>query len=158
MSRGLDELLRAGLIFPVKVDLGPRRMPHRILYVSKDFGEWATTLSSDRRSKALQSERDELNTIFGEFIAGKKLANVLLDVNPPAGEGIKKLKTTSFRLWGWAHASQTLVLVLGARKADLASKAIREGSMGRRARDLRNAMGVREVASGTWYELFPARD
>lgn len=156
MSRTLDELVRVGLVRLWAGDLGPRRMPNRRLYLSKEFEAWAEELSTEKPSGRLLAERVELDAVLAEFVAGRPLSNVILDVNPPAGEGIKKLKTQRFRLWGWAPAAQTLVLVLGARKDDIVRRVILEKDLGKQALALRNGMGVNESAKGHWSELFRA--
>lgn len=155
MSRTLDELLRSGEIEQVRVDLGPRRQSNRRLFVTKAVKEWINGLSNERLGGRLQSERDEIEAIFAEFIAGRPLTYIC-DVNPPAGEGIKKLKTYRFRLWGWAHQRQTFVINLACTKDDLKAKIIHERSMGKKALAIRNSLGVISSAKGNWSELFPS--
>lgn len=112
---------------------------------------------SRQPGSALLSEWHELEAIFAEFVAGRPLPNVIIEVNPPAGEGIKKLKTQRFRLWGWAAAAQTLVLVAGVHKSAIKSQGLREGDFGRRALSIRNELAVFEFAKGHWSELFSSQ-
>lgn len=106
------------------------------------------------QASALLSEHVELGTFFGEFIAGRPVGNVVIDVNPPAGEGIRKFKTTSFRFWGWAPDDCTLVLVRVASKSALASKLIQEREQGRLARDWMRQNKIKQVDMRPWHELF----
>lgn len=154
MSRSLSDLVKAGLIRLWLAELGPRRQAHRRLYVSSEIDEWIAGLSDQDSGQRLQSERSEIEAIFAHFISGQPLT-YFYEVNPPAGEGIKKIKTARFRLWGWAHEPQTLVLVVAATKASLVATRGLERDLGRSALEKRKALGVHDAASGHWSELFP---
>lgn len=156
MSRSIGDLLNLGLIRAPEVPLGPRRQKCRRLYECREFGLWSDNLSGNARSSQLLSERGELDAVYGEFVAGRPLGGIILGVNRPPGRGIFKIKTTSFRLFGWAPAAQTLVLCHGARKSEIADKIIFEKHLPSVVLALRQAMGVTEEAHGEWHELFAA--
>jgi len=103
----------------------------------------------------LLSEQAEVDAIFAEFVAGRPVT-YLFDVNPPAGEGIKKLKTHRFRLWGWVYGSQIFIITNACTKIALKSKTINERKMGIKALEIRNSLGVFSSAKGHWSELFPS--
>lgn len=141
------------MVRQIRVDIGPRHQPLRRLFLAEEMGSRVDNVSQVAAS-ALLSEQVELGTFFGEFIAGRPIGNVVLDVSPPAGEGIRKFKTTTFRFWGWAPDHCTLVLVIVASKADLKARRIKEGEQGRLARDWMRRHRVTQVDKRPWYELF----
>jgi hypothetical protein len=154
MSRNITDLINLGLIRAPEVLLGPRRQKCRRLYECREFGLWSDSLSSTPRSSQLLSERGELDTVYSEFVGGRPMAGVIVGVTKPAGRGIFKIKTTSFRLFGWAPAAQTIVLCHGARKSEFADRTIIERHIPPLVLALRQAMGVTEEAHGQWHELF----
>lgn len=156
MSRSVSELVNLKLVEPADVVLGPRGQKCRRLYESREYALWSSTLCSDRRPNQLLSERGEIDAVYEAFVTGKPLANVLLGVTKPAGRGIFKLKTTSFRLFGWAPEAQTLILCVGARKSEFADRTLIERHIPPVVLALRQAMGVFEEARGEWHELFSA--
>lgn len=156
MSRSITELINLGLIRAPEVPLGPRRQKCRRLFECREFGLWSDSLSGHPRSSQLLSERGELDATYGEFVSGRPLAGLIVGVTKPAGRGIFKIKTTSFRLFGWAPAAQTLVLCHGARKSEIADRTIFERHLPPLVLALRQAMGVTEEAHGEWHELFAA--
>lgn len=154
MSRTLDDLLALGLVSAVRVDLGLRRMSQRRVFIYKDLIPWIESLSDESIAGRLLSEKAELHSFFAEFISGNPLTGTIQDVSPPAGEGIRKLKAGAFRLWGWAPAEQTLVLVWAARKTDLLDRVIREGEQGKIALSIRKSIGPCAALTGPWNEVF----
>lgn len=148
-------MLAKGEIFQIKPDLGPRRLPARQLYVTKEAKQWLDQLSTEFSGNSLLSERAEVEAIFAEFVAGQPLTD-LVEVNPPAGEGIKKLKTTRFRMWGWAYGRQIFILTNACTKKETKEKLVRERDMGQKALNIRNGLGVFSSAKGHWSELFPS--
>jgi len=154
MSRSLDDLVREGLVLAPQVELGPRRSKHRRLFVSKCLERWRLQLlSTEPPKRTLQSERGEIDAIFAEFIAGRAMTH-LVDARPPTGEGIRKIKTHRYRLWGWSAAPQTLVLLLAATKDQIAAKEVSEKRMSLAAHRIRKRWRCHEVTNGPWYELF----
>lgn len=159
MLRTLDELLSFGLIRQVRVPLLPGEMPERRLFITSEFGTWLDTLSRTQKSpNALLTERTEIATVFADFIAGRPRAGLIHDINPPKGQGIIRLRSTTFRLYGWCAATQTLLLAIGARKQDIKDKtAPTDADNGRQVAAIRKGLACGEGLSGGWFELFRLR-
>jgi hypothetical protein len=154
MSINLHLLLEAGKLVQVRVALGPRRQPLRRILVTREFGEWSSSLSVERSPRAIVSERDELASAFSDFIGRAKLGGTITEVSPPKGEGLFKIKTPQLRLFGWAANPQTLVLAVGARKQDIVDRIESQRSCGARVVALRRSLGIQDWQKGPWYEVF----
>ena len=155
MSTSLNKLLSQGRVLQWSPDLGPRDMPMRRLFVTKAFEQWSINLPAKHSGhRRLVSPKAELMNIATEFVAGKKIITFIRRVNPPAGEGIIKMHTTSFRLFGWAPAPQALVLARGAwvdethgshnMTREIAKQVVRD----------RKGLGLKDWEKGEFYEIF----
>jgi hypothetical protein len=119
MSRRLNELIKEGRISPVSVILGPRDQRNRRLFWTSEFEKWARYISDSHRSKTIASTGEQLNIMFADFITGRPLTGGLARCDPPKGEGIWRLKTPDFRLYGWALEKHTMILAYGEFKSVL---------------------------------------
>ena len=156
MSRRLDELIRQGLVSPVPVILGPRDQKNRRLFWTAEFEQWARQICETHRSRSIASSAEQLNIMFADFISGRPLTSGLARCDPPKGEGIWRLKTPDFRLYGWAIDNQAMVLAYGELKSVLKKSGFpRDGDYGRFTVAKRNQLRL-EHKLGERYELFPA--
>lgn len=117
MSRSLSDLETAKLIEHVPVLLGPREQRFRRLLWSREVSEWWESVKG-LSSSSLATLPEQLNQAFAEFIAGRPMTG-MTKCDPPKGQGIWRLKTPDMRLYGWAPASQTLVLLAAELKRNL---------------------------------------
>lgn len=89
-------------------------------------------------------------------MAGRKVVTIMTAIDPPSGEGIVRLKTTSLGLLGWADAPQSLVLARGVTvDASHGSRALER--LGREAASERRALGLNWFR-GDFYDLFRAQE
>lgn len=154
MLRSLDEMEAIGLVAKAFVPLQPGQQPQRILYVSPDFVQWLKALPVVAARRTLLSERAEVLTILADFVSGKKMAGFINNVDPPAGEGVLRLKTTSFRIYGWCPAPMTLLIHCAQRKDDIRKKLCpSDANTGRAVAADRKAWGSNVILGG-WYDLF----
>jgi len=153
MSSRLDDLVRAGRIALCKVDLGPRRWPSRSLYLTPDFEAWIDELPDDATiASRLVSPFIEWESTAAAFIAGAKVVTLMTAIDPPTGEGIVRLKTTSFGLIGWADDPQRLVLSRGV-SVDESHGTKKLEELGREAVAERTSLGL-NWCRGHFHELF----
>lgn len=154
MSRTLDELEEDMFVERVEIRLRPGEMPQRRLFVTKGFKQWTTTLIGTQPKRALVSESVELGTVFADFIGGRKHVGMINDLNPPAGQGVYRLKTASLRLYGWAPEPRTLVLDIGQRKSGIVAKtAPKDRETAKMVIANRKAMGVMKWETGSWADV-----
>ena len=114
MSSRLDQLVREGRITDYKPELGPRRWAKRNLYLTPDFENWVEQLPEEMVvASRMVSPFDEFEAVAASFVAGRKVVTIMTSIDPPTGEGIVRLKTTSFGLLGWADGPDRLVLSRG---------------------------------------------
>lgn len=133
-------------------------MPKRRLFVSEGFAEWAGRLGAERQSRTLLDYNTELNTIAADFVAGERIVTFLTRVDPPTGEGLIRVKTTSLRLIGWCPEPQALILAIGAKAADTHGPGKVITALGKEVVRIRRKMGVTTWAKGEYYELFQYQD
>ena len=116
MSTHLDGLVRKGELLRFEVDLGPRRLPIRQLYVTKGFAQWASTLPSQVKARSrLVSHASELQETAASFIAGDPIVTLMKSIMPTK-HGVLRLQTASLYLVGWANGYQSLTLAAGISK------------------------------------------
>lgn len=155
MSSRLDEFVRAGRITEYKPDLGPRRWPVRRLFLMPEFEAWVEQLPDDAVIGArLVSPFAEFEAVAASFVAGEKVVNLMTAIDPPTGEGIVRLKTSSFGLLGWADAPQRLVLARGV-SVDESHGSEKLEELGREAASERAQFGL-DWCRGHLSELFRA--
>lgn len=157
MSSRLDELVRNGRVSQYKPDLGPRRWAFRHIYFTPDFETWVEQLPDNAIiGNRLVSPFAELEAVAAAFIAGEKVVNIMTAIDPPTGEGILRLKTSSFGLLGWADEPQRLVLSRGVSTDEShGSKLLEE--LGREAVNERTGLGL-DWCRGHFHELFRAQN
>jgi hypothetical protein len=156
MSRRLDELIKEGHLSPVPVILGPRDQKNRRLFWTVEFEEWARQICATHRSRTLASASEQLNIMFADLISGRSLTSGLARCDPPRGEGIWRLKTPDFRLYGWALEPHTMILAFGELKSVLKKPGPpRDVDYGRKTVATRKSL-LLEHKLGERYELFPA--
>lgn len=153
MSPTLDQLVAGGWISPWVPELGPRRLPQRRLFVTKEFEKCAMQLGSDRQYETLLDYTLELQTVAADFVAGERIVTFMRRVDPPKGEGLMRISTTSLRLIGWCPAPQTLILAIVAKAKDTHGGG-KLTALGKDVVKIRREMGVTEWAKGEYYELF----
>ena len=155
MSITLNKLLSQGKVLQWSPDLGPRDMPMRRLFITKAFEKWSINLPAKHSRKLrLLSPKAELMNIATEFVAGKKVITFIRRVNPPAGEGIIKLHTTSFRLFGWAPAPQALILARGAWVDETHGPHNKTKELAKQVVHDRKHLGLDDWEKGELYEIF----
>lgn len=108
MSRSLSELLARRLIERVPVLLGPRDQQYRQLFWTKEVSRWLDDYS-DLPTRSLVSLPLQANQAFADFISGRPMTG-MTKCDPPAGEGVWKLKTPDLRIFGWAFDINAMIL------------------------------------------------
>jgi hypothetical protein len=132
-------------------------MPFRRLMVTPEFAAWAQKQSTEKPPRRLLSPRGELEEIAAQFVSGAKVVSFIRRIDPPKGERILRLTTTSFRLAGWCPAEQTLVLAVGASADDTHGGVVRLSDMGKAVVAMRRALGLPSI-KGEFHDLFKAQD
>ena len=156
MSSLLDQLVRNGRIAEYTPDLGPRRWPARQLFLTPDFETWVDQLPDDAIvGDKLVAPFHEWEETAASFVAGAKVVNIMTAIDPPTGEGIVRLKTTSFGLLGWADDPQRLVLARAASIDETHGTDLLE-QLGREAAEERESLGL-DWCRGHFHELFKAK-
>eukprot|EP01012_Entosiphon_sulcatum_P059191 TRINITY_DN83526_c0_g1_i1.p1 TRINITY_DN83526_c0_g1~~TRINITY_DN83526_c0_g1_i1.p1 ORF type:complete len:158 (-),score=0.21 TRINITY_DN83526_c0_g1_i1:131-604(-) len=157
MSTILDDLVLRGRLSRWEPELGPRRLPVRRLFVTREFEAWASALPNTlQTSRRLVSPAAELNEIAASFVAGDKVVTFMHRIDPPKGEGLLRFNTTSFRLAGWCHAPQTLILARGALADATHGGGTTLREIGKSVVTIRRKLGFTAWETGEFYELFRA--
>ena len=152
MSMSLNELLKKGELQKFEVDLGPRRLPIRSLYVTKGFARWASALPAKVAVRnRLIAPRTELVETAASFIAGERVITLMKSIMPTK-HGMLRLQTSSFYLVGWANGTQSLTLSSGISKEE-------SHNPGSLAKVMKVALADRARLKAEWsgkhfYELF----
>ena len=105
--------------------------------------------------RRLVSPRVELNEIAAQFVGDEKVVSFIRRIDPPKGERILRLITTSFRLAGWCPAPQVLVLAVGVLADDTHSKKVSLRDVGKQVVHIRKTLSLPSI-SGEFHELFRA--
>lgn len=134
--------------------MGPRRLPKRRLFITKDFAEWAKQLDTAPRPHALLSHAGELDAIAAEFVAGERIVSFIRRIDPPTGQGLLRINTSSLRLAGWCPEPQAMILAAGAKADDTHGPGKKMAALGKLVIQIRREMGVTTWARGEFYELF----
>lgn len=159
MSTGIDKLVKQGQLLNWSPELPPGKLPKRRLLITKDFSSWAQNLPEEFEGKnRLLAPKVELETIVADFVSGARVISFIRSVNPPAGEGILKVHTSSFRLFGWPYAHQSLVLALGANVHATHGKGQPVKKLAKQAVTIRKKLGITEWTKGQLHELFRFED
>jgi hypothetical protein len=113
----LDNLVVREALRKIEVPLGPRELPHRLLYGFPGFVAWLSNelpRLETGRLQAADPPEEQLYYIMHKWIAGREIKydRMFKDLMPRIDE-VWELKTADIRVFGWMYKPCVLIAVFG---------------------------------------------
>jgi hypothetical protein len=113
----IEELVRAGVISRIEVEMDPHEQPVRLLYGTPDFVDWLKTILSgaephNRLGEATSAE--QVDQLFHTFLSGMPLIHMRqFRFIRAEKNAVWELKTPDTRIFGWFLKKDCFACVYG---------------------------------------------